>query len=373
MIYNIYIIKYLLYLLPIEFCLYYISIPNSIYNIIYLLYICLLFRQNLNLLISDSLIRLFIPIKNKNKNNNNNFISISDKIKCYISYFYLNIIIYIIIFFFKSNIIIIFFKGYIHGHMTYIINDSFSINNITEYKYWFFIYGLIEQYFTFFIPNNFNSIKFCIILYFNYLFDLYNIKNYLNIFFIKIYDFKYINNKLSIIIKILWKISNVFMNGTFSKSDNSSILKKIYINLLSFKNINNLYKIILWKEYHNLNNLLNYSPLSPYSRIFLNDLLFCIYEINKILYSLHTIKIIYNFPILTDIITYFINIDKKIINIFKDTQHFKLILNEINKDIINALNTSNIINSTSSLKYEKNITYTNIDMNININENYIKK
>lgn len=78
-----------------------------------------------------------------------------------------------------------------------------------------------------------------------------------------------------------------------------------------------------------------------------------------------TIKLFYFHPIITDFIIYFMYIDKKIANIFKDTKYLNLVLNEFIQNISKSLNES------CNNKYESFNFYSYIDTyNYIIIDNY---
>ena len=374
-IYIILLIKFGILLIPLELLYLYKPI-NNIYKILFYLF---LIRQTINLIISDYLFRIFVPIKYKNtkiniKTKKINYlneeiylmiepievqtIDISLKIKYYISYLYLFLIIYLLIFSYNNKFLNIYFKGYIHGNLYY-INKDFSLKNILKYKPYFILLGIIDYYSSFNIK--FISLKFIISYLINYLLDYYP---YIHYFFNKKINFKKTFN-INIIIILIWNLSLLISNGSLNKNHNSFLFYYIYLFIKKIKNINSLIlNVFLWKEYRSLNNLLNYGPLIIYTRPKFNDILYYSNELMKIT-NYKTIKLFYFHPIITDFIIYFMYIDKKIANIFKDTKYLNLVLNEFIQNISKSLNES------CNNKYESFNFYSYIDTyNYIIIDNY---
>lgn len=322
----LYFIKYIIWLLPFEIYLYMYNGPI----IINYIYKFLLFKQTFNLGITDIIYRVIKPFKSNNTLIKSNEHTYSLKIKYYICYFILCIIIQYILFFHNNIFINIYFKGYLHGHLYFLTNYGFNADNIIIYKYNFIILGLLDYLLS---CQSFYSVNIFLYYLVNYLLDMYYIKIPLK------YNIK-TDNYINWPIKLLWNFSIILSNGTLNKTNNTIIVKIYKLNNLINACPLIIKKIFLWPEYWNLYNLFNLSPLSPIIRCHYNELLYILNETKSIINkkSIKLVVNIYNVPVLSILANYFIH-DK--FNISKDIKYIYILINEWSDNIINSLQGAN--------------------------------
>ena len=363
----IYFIKFAALLAPFEYIInnyrnvYLIPIIKIIYNI-------LLLRQTINLGITDIIYRTICPFKPSIYFNLTKAQPITYylKLRYYISYILMFIIINYIIYTYDNIIVKIYFKGYIHGHLYYIINYGLYNESIIIYKPYYIILGIIDYLLQ--IKTNYNSLNIFWDYFIQYIIDMGHLK-YAHLVLFDINPTFIIN----LPIKIIWYLCNYIK---FLKKKTNSIAVKTWSLYLFIKKMPYLYKLLLrslllWNEYYNIGNLLSKSLLKTQLRIYFNEIL---QILNDIIWHFNKkpIKLalkIYSFPFLSSISKYFINDNY---NLIKDSNIVKRIIVNIRNDIYNALLNNNGIFSAQSrnlLTKGRRINYTYIDDYFNLNTN----
>ena len=347
--YLLIVLKYILYASIFEI-LY--SYSNN-YSAILILYYIL----TLNLYIADYLFRLFVPIKQINNKefiyvNNNQDKSLSfiihDTLHLYLKYYYLKILIYCIIYFCNNTYLNIYLYGYIHGNLFNLNNKQLSIKTICKYKPYYLLLGIINQSTLFGLKILFkNYISFIDIGSYFILFLLDYLHPYYYMVLNKLFP-KWSN--INFIIKILWLLISLLfkilvINKNISNNISNNLLANLYKVLLLIKN-NTWLKFILWNDFASLHNLLNISFLYIFARPFFINILYYLNE-TYIILNYKSIQLLYTNPIFINFIIYYININNKIANIFKDKTSLSLLLNELISII------SSELNKTPYINYEK--------------------
>jgi len=221
-----------------------------------------IFYVMINLLISDFILRQSIKIRNTvevehncEKCSDNIVWNIQDNISN-INFYILGGII------FKYNLYLdIYWRSYLHTLPIYIKN-KLCIQKSVEIQYISIPFGilnyLIELGLSYLIPFEYNLI---IMFFITFLLDciIFNL------------NLKYRSNLsfVNILILIIWKISQSITIGYIEikkrKLENRDIVEEI-INKLNYLRNNTWYRVILWKEFQSLDNLISFGKTSVFYR-----------------------------------------------------------------------------------------------------------
>jgi hypothetical protein len=259
-------------IIPILILLSLIDFSNIFISILrYLIVIYLV----INLLISDFILRQSIKIRNSveidhtcDKCSNNVVWNIQDNIS--------NIIFYILGgFIFKYNLFLdIYWRSYIHT-LPICIKNKLCIQKSIELQFASIPFGIlnyvIEYGMSFVVPFEYNLI---LMFFVTFLIDciVFNL------------NIKYQNNinVVNALLKITWNISQNLTIGYFEvkkrKFGNRDIVEEI-INKLNYVKNNTWYRVLLWKEFQNLDNFISLGNTSVFYRehiLNFRDLLFTI-------------------------------------------------------------------------------------------------
>ena len=245
--------------IPILLPLSLLGYSNTYINICRYIFI---FYVLINLLISDFILRQSVKIRNTlelehncEKCSNNIVWNIQDNISNIIFYILGGII-------FRYNIYLdIYWRSYLHTLPIYIKN-KLCIQKSFEIQYISIPFGLcnylIEFGLSYLIPFEYNLI---IMFFVTFLLDCIifnlNLKYKGNISFV------------NILILIVWKISQSITIGYIEikkrKLGNRDIVEEI-INKLNYLRNNTWYRVILWKEFQSLDNLISFGKTSVFYR-----------------------------------------------------------------------------------------------------------
>lgn len=331
-------------IIPIFIPLMLLNISNIYYIIIkYLIAIYLI----INLLISDFILRQSIKIRNDlelehncDKCSNNIVWNIQDNISNILFYIVGGVV-------FKYNIFLdIYWRSYIHT-LPICIKNKLCIQKSIELQFVSILFGvlnfLIEYIFSFIIPYECNLI---LMFYVTFLIDavIFN----LNI------KYKNNNNIVNILLSIIWNISQCITIGYFEvkkrKIGNRDIVEEI-INKINYLRNNTWYRVILWKEFQNLDNFISFGNTSVFYREHILSFYDLLCSIVNYLNNNTTIKIARKTKIL-HISTVFKPLmssqNKFYIRMFESRKSIEPFIKQLIKDL-----DSSISNTKSEIVYEE--------------------
>jgi hypothetical protein len=346
-------------ILPILIPLTLIGYSNFFINILRYVITCYII---INLLISDFILRQSVKIRNLNNNEHENTceycsLNIVWNLQDNIS----NIIFYVIgTIIFKYNIYLdIYWRCYIHTIPLYVKN-KLCIHKSIEMQYIIIPFGvinyLIEQGLNYILP-----LEYIIILMFLITFIIDCIIFNLNIKYRKNISFT------NILIILIWKISQYLTIGFIESKKrnfrNRDIVEEI-INKLNYFRNNTWYRIILWKEFQNLDNFISHGKTSVFYRehiLILHDLLL------SIIYYLNnntTIKLARKSKILhiSTIFKPFMSSQNKFyVRLFESRKSIEPFIKQLIKDLDDSIaNTKSEIIYEEMYNFDKKIDVDNI-------------
>lgn len=331
-------------IIPILIPLMLLNISNIYYIILkYLIAIYLI----INLLISDFILRQSIKIRNDlelehncDKCSNNIVWNIQDNISNVLFYIVGGIV-------FKYNIFLdIYWRSYIHT-LPICIKNKLCIQKSIELQFLSIPFGilnfLIEYFLSLVVPYECNLI---LMFYITFLIDavIFNL------------NIKYKNNTniINILLSIIWNISQCITIGYFEvkkrKIGNRDIVEEI-INKINYLRNNTWYRVILWKEFQNLDNFISFGNTSVFYREHILSFYDLLCSIVNYLNNNTTIKIARKTKIL-HISTVFKPLmssqNKFYIRMFESRKSIEPFIKQLIKDL-----DSSISNTKSEIVYEE--------------------
>jgi hypothetical protein len=247
----------------------------------------MVFYLVINLLISDFILRQSIKIRNTIENDHNcdkcsnNIVwNIQDNIS--------NVVFYVVGgILFKYNVYLdIYWRSYVHT-MPICIKNKLCIQKSIELQFISISFGIlnyiIEMGLSYFLPFEYYLI---IMFFITFLIDciIFNL------------DFKYHSNisVVNILLKLVWNMSQNLTIGYIEvrkrKIGNTDFVEEI-INKLNYLRNNTWYRVILWKEFQNLDNFISFGIASIFYREHILSFHELLYTIVNYLDNNTTIKI----------------------------------------------------------------------------------